>query len=53
MTFNEYQNQFHNENTTLTSGFTFVTLRGKTNGFDSQFSLGGKINGFNYDRVSE
>ena len=49
MTFNEYQNQFHNENTTLTSGFTFVTLRGKTNGFDSQFSLGGKINGFNYN----
>ena len=29
MTFNEYQNQFHKENTTLTSGFTFVTLRGK------------------------
>ena len=49
MTFNEYQNQFHNENTTLTSGFTFVTLRGKTNGFDSQFSLDGKINGFNYN----
>ena len=49
MTFNEYQNQYHNENTTLTSGFTFVTLRGKTNGFDSQFSLDGKINGFNYN----
>ena len=33
MTFNEYQNQFHKENTTLTSGFTLVTLKGKTNGF--------------------
>ena len=49
MTFNEYQNQFHNENTTFTSGFTFVTLMGKTNSFDSQFSLDGKINGFNYN----
>ena len=29
MTFNEYQNQFHNENTTFTSGFTFVTLNGE------------------------
>ena len=49
MTFNEYQNQFHNENTTFTSGFTFVTLMGKTNSFDSQFSLDGKINRFNYN----
>ena len=33
------------KNTTFTSGFTFVIW--KANGFDSQFGLDGKINGFN------
>lgn len=49
MTFNEYQNQFQNKNTTITSGFTLVTLRGRTKSFDSQFSIDGKISGINYN----
>jgi len=48
MSFNEYQNQFHDENTTITSGITLVTLSGKTNSFNSQFSQEGKITGLNY-----
>ena len=48
MSFNEYQNQFQQENTTITSGLTLVTLRGKTNSFNSQFSQNGKIKGLNY-----
>lgn len=48
MSFNEYQNQFHDENTTITSGITLVTLKGETNSFNSQFSQEGKITGINY-----
>lgn len=48
LSFNEYQNQFHDENTTITSGLTLVTLMGKTNSFNSQFTQDGKITGLNY-----
>ena len=29
LSFNEYQNQFHDENTTITSGITLVSLKGR------------------------
>ena len=45
MSYNEYQNQFHDENTTITSGLTIVTLKGETNSFNSQFTQDGKITG--------
>ena len=48
LSFNEYQNQFHDENTTITSGLTIVTLKGETNSFNSQFTQDGKITGLNY-----
>ena len=48
MSFNEYQNQFHDKNTTISSGITLVTLKGKTNSFNSQFTQDGKIIGKNY-----
>ncbi|MDA7787532.1 TonB-dependent receptor, partial [bacterium] len=48
LSFNEYQNQFHDENTTITSGLTLVTLKGETNSFSSQFTQDGKITGLNY-----
>jgi iron complex outermembrane receptor protein len=48
LSFNEYQNQFHDKNTTITSGITLVTLKGKTNSFNSQFTQDGKITGLNY-----
>ena len=48
LSFNEYQNQFHDENTTITSGITIVTLKGKTNSFNSQFTQDGQITGENY-----
>ena len=48
LSFNEYQNQFHDENTTITLGLTIVTLKGETNSFNSQFTQDGKITGLNY-----
>ena len=48
LSFNEYQNQFHDENTTITSGLTIVTLKGETNSFNSQLTQDGKITGLNY-----
>jgi len=48
LSFNEYQNQFRDENTTITSGLTIVTLKGETNSFNSQFTQDGKITGLNY-----
>ena len=48
LSFNEYQNQFHDENTTITLGLTIVTLKGETNSFNSQLTQDGKITGLNY-----
>jgi iron complex outermembrane receptor protein len=48
LSFNEYQNQFQDENTTITSGITLVTQKGETNSFNSQYTQDGKITGLNY-----
>ena len=41
MTYNEYQNQYQNDQTTITSGVTLTTLMGRTG------SYGGELNGSN------
>ena len=41
LSFNEYQNQYQTDQTTITSGLTLTTLMGRTK------SYGGQLNGLN------